>query len=221
VNSRRAANIITIEDPVEFQIQPRQSAISQRELGIDVPSYHEAMRFVVRQDPDIIFIGELRDHETVLAAIQAAETGHLVFGSLHTADVAQCFSRMVEFFPQNEHAFIRSSLAGTIRAVCAQRLVPANKDVTGTVSVPACEVLLANPSVRDAIRESKDADLPAIIAAHKQDGMCSFTESLADLVEKDMISVANAMDAAPNRDLLSARLKGVQVRAATMTGARR
>ncbi len=220
INSTRPANIITVEDPVEFQIHPRMSVVSQRELGIDVGSYKDALRFIVRQDPDIIFIGELRDHDTVMAAVQAAETGHLVFGSLHTADTMQCFSRIVEFFPQHEHDFIRSSLSGTLKAVCAQRLLPANKDVAGVNAVPATEVLLSNPSVRESIKKGDDADIPAIIAASRQDGMRSFTDSLAELVETEMVTVATAMEFAPSREMLSSRLKGVQVRSATMTGRR-
>lgn len=131
INQTRGCNIVTIEDPVEYHFHPSKSIISQREIGLDVPGYKEALKFVVRQDPDVIFIGELRDHDTVLAAIQAAETGHLVFGSLHTADAMQAFSRIIEFFPQNEHEFLRSSLSNSLKAICAQRLIPANADATG------------------------------------------------------------------------------------------
>jgi twitching motility protein PilT len=125
INKIEACNIITIEDPVEYRFSKAKSIVSQREIGIDVPSYPMALRYVVRQDPDVIFIGEMRDHDTVLAAIQAAETGHLVFGSLHTADTMQSFNRILEFFPKEEHGFIRSALATSMRAVCAQRLLPA------------------------------------------------------------------------------------------------
>ncbi len=220
INATRAVNIITVEDPVEFQIHPRMSVVSQRELGIDVSSYKDALRFIVRQDPDVIFIGELRDHDTVMAAVQAAETGHLVFGSLHTADTMQCFSRLVEFFPQHEHDFIRSSLSGTLKAVCAQRLLPANKDVVGVNAVPATEVLLANPSVRESIKQGEDANIPAIIGSARQEGMRSFVDSLVELVETEAVTIATAMEYAPSREVLSSRLKGVQVRSATMTGRR-
>ncbi len=217
INQTRSCNIVTIEDPVEYHFQPRKSIISQRELGVDVPGYKEALKFVVRQDPDIIFIGELRDHDTVLAAIQAAETGHLVFGSLHTADAMQAFSRIIEFFPQNEHEFLRSSLSNSLRAICAQRLIPSNVDATGGArAVPATEVLLNNATVKERIREGQDQDIPAIINGSTADGMRSFTHSLAELVEKEFISIDNAMEAAPNREALSSRLKGVQVRAATL-----
>jgi len=218
INATRATNIVTIEDPVEFHFNPRMSIVSQREIGVDVFSYGEALKYVVRQDPDVIFIGELRDHDTVLAAIQAAETGHLVFGSLHTADTMQCFSRLVEFFPQHEHDFIRSALAGSLRAVCAQRLLPANRDVTGVGVVPATEVLINNASVKEAIREGEDGNIPAIINASTQSGMRSFTYSLAELVEKDWVTTSTALEYAPNREALSSVLKGVKVRASTLTG---
>lgn len=217
INQVRGCNIITIEDPVEYHFHPKKSIISQREIGLDVPTYREALRYVVRQDPDVIFIGELRDHDTVLAAIQAAETGHLVFGSLHTADTMQAFSRIIEFFPQHEHEFIRSSLSNSLKAVCAQRLLPANVDRTnGVPVVPATEVLLNNAVVRERIREGNDEDIPAIINGSVSDGMRSFTHSLAELVEKEMISIDHAMEAAPNREALTSRLRGVQVRAATL-----
>ena len=217
INQTRAMNIVTVEDPVEFHFHPQMSVVSQRELGIDVPSYKDALRYIVRQDPDVIFIGELRDHDTVMAAIQAAETGHFVFGSLHTADTTQAFSRIIEFFPQHEHDFIRSSLSGTLKAICAQRLLPANRDVAGVGAVPATEVLLANPSVREAVREGEDGNIPAIITASRQEGMRSFTDSLAELVESEQVSIATAMEYAPSREQLSSRLKGVQVRSTMMT----
>lgn len=218
INQTRAVNIVTIEDPVEYHIHPRLSIVSQRELGIDVPSYATALKYVVRQDPDVIFIGELRDHDTVLAAIQAAETGHLVLGSLHTADTMQCFSRIVEFFPQHEHAFIRSALANSLKAVCAQRLLTANKDKAGVGVVPATEVLLTNSTVKEKIREAEDGDLPAVIATSASDGMRSFTHSLAELVESEMVSLQTALESAPNREALRSRLKGVEVKAATLVG---
>ena len=219
VNETQAVNIITLEDPVEYNFSPKKSIVSQREIGLDVPSYHEALRYVVRQDPDVIFIGELRDHETVLAAIQAAETGHLVFGSMHTADTMQAFSRIIEFFPQSEREFVRSALANSLQAVCAQRLLPANKDSTGGAGVvPATEVLLANASVREAVREGEDMNIPAIINSSVPDGMRSFTYSLAELVNKDWVTLATAMDHAPNREALSSVLKGVEVKASSLTG---
>lgn len=214
INVTRAEHIITVEDPVEFRFAPKKSIVSQREIGTDVENYAQALRYIVREDPDVIFIGELRDHDTVLAAIQAAETGHLVFGSMHTADTMQAFSRILEFFPVHEHGFIRHALSNTLKAVLAQRLLPAVEGFEVKV-VPACEVLLGNPSVREKIRQGQEEDLPAIVGKNEE-GMCSFTHALADLVKKEWVTVPTAMEFAPNRDSLSSILKGVEVKAASM-----
>ncbi|MCK4872665.1 MAG: PilT/PilU family type 4a pilus ATPase [Phycisphaerales bacterium] len=211
INQIRHVNIITVEDPIEFVFTPKKSVISQRELGLDTPTYASALRYIVRQDPDVIFIGELRDHDTVLSAIQAAETGHLVFGSLHTADTMQAFARMLEFFPRHEHEFIRSSLSNSLASICAQRLMPRT---SGGV-IPATEVLLNNSVVREKIRAQEDEDLPAIVNNSTGEGMRSFTYSLKDLVERDEITLSTAMEYAPNRDALRSVLKGVEVQADT------
>lgn len=219
INQTRAENIITIEDPVEYRLIPKKSIISQREIGIDVSDYPTALRYVVREDPDVVMIGELRDHATVLAAIQAAETGHLVFGSMHTADTMQAFSRMLEFFPPSDHGFIRSAIANTLRAICAQKLLPTLEGFASKV-VPATEVLLGTGLVKEKIREGADSDLPALIntnaGSDPGDGMHSFTLSLAHLVKKEAISRGIAMDYAPNREALDSILKGVEVKAATL-----
>ena len=216
VNETRAENIITVEDPVEYRFEPKLSIISQREIGIDVEDFHTALRFVVRQDPNVILIGEMRDQETVLSAIQAAETGHLVFCTLHTGDTMGAFGRMLEFFPQDERAFVRSSLAITLKAICAQRLIPANEDQAGNKVVPACEVLLSSPTVRELIRDERDSDLPSVVANSRSEGMQSFTQALTELVEKEWIDMQTAMDYAPNVDALKSMLKGVQVKAGTL-----
>ncbi len=217
VNHTRAVNIITVEDPVEYRFTPDKSIISQREIGIDVKDFATALRYVVRQDPDVIFIGEMRDKETVLSAIQAAETGHLVFATLHTADTMQAFNRMLEFFPQEERGFIRSSLAATLKAICAQRLTPTVEGFETKV-VPATEVLMTSSTVKELIRDGRDEDLPSVINTGHSDGMRSFTDSLAELVEKEWISIATAMEYAPNREALTSRLKGVQVKAQSLVG---
>ena len=218
VNATRGENIITIEDPVEYRFTPKQSIISQREIGIDVTDFHEALRHVVRQDPDVIFIGEMRDQETVLSAIQAAETGHLVFATLHTADTMGAFGRMLEFFPQDERAFIRNSLSATLKAICAQRLIPANAEITGSKVVPAVEVLLTSPMVKELIRDERDADLPSVVASSREEGMISFTQYFAELVDKEWVSMKTAKEYAPNRDMLESILKGVEVKAASLVG---
>lgn len=217
INATRSENIITIEDPVEYRIVPKLSIVSQREIGIDVPSYQSALRFVVRQDPDVIFIGELRDHDTVLAAIQASETGHLVFGSMHTADTSQAFSRILEFFPSHEHAFIRSAMASSLKAICAQRLLPA-VDGFEVSTVPATEVLLNTPIVQQLIREGRDSDLPSVLGSSVSEGMRSFTYSLAELVRHDWVAQRIAVEYAPNRDALLSELRGMQIKAQGLVG---
>jgi twitching motility protein PilT len=218
INRTRAENIITIEDPVEYRFSPKRSIISQREIGIDVTDFHEALRHIVRQDPDVIFIGEMRDKETVLSAIQAAETGHLVFATLHTMDTMGAFGRMLEFFPQDERSFIRSSLAATMKAICAQKLIPANKETAGVSVVPATEVLITTPTVKELIRDERDADLPSVVAGSRAEGMMSFTQSFAELVDKEWVTVHTAQEFAPNRDMLNSILKGVEVKAASLVG---
>jgi twitching motility protein PilT len=191
----RSVNIITIEDPVEYRFKSAKAIVSQREIGIDVKDFPSALRSVVRQDPDVIFVGEMRDQETVLSAIQAAETGHLVFATLHTADTMQAFGRMLEFFPETERDFIRSSLATSLRAVCAQRLLPAVPGFEVGV-VPASEVLINNVTVRDRIREGGDEDLPAIIGQSGGEGMHCFTDSHDFMVKKEFIELQSPMEPA-------------------------
>lgn len=218
INHTRAENIITVEDPVEYRFTPVKSIISQREIGIDVTDFHEALRHIVRQDPDVILVGEMRDKETVLSAIQAAETGHLVFATMHTMDTMGAFGRMLEFFPQEERTFIRNSLAATMKAICAQKLVPANREVTGTSVVPATEVLMTSPTVKELIRDERDSDLPAVVANSRADGMMSFTQCLAELVNREYVTMHVAREYAPNRDMLNSILKGVEVKAASLVG---
>lgn len=210
INQHRQCNIVTIEDPVEYAFKPKMSFISQREIGLDVPSFALALRAAVRQDPDVIMIGELRDRETVLAGIQAAETGHLVLVTLHTSDTMQAFTRMLEFFPSHEHGFIRSSLANSLRAVAAQRLIPSLKP--DAQRIPATEVLLNNGLIADRIREGDDADLPAIMAGANEEGMHDFTSSLLRLVKEAWVDLKTAEKYAPNAELLRSRVRGIDVK---------
>jgi twitching motility protein PilT len=215
VNAHRPTHIITIEDPVEFVFKPIKSIISQREIGIDIPDYNEALRYVVRQDPDVIFIGEMRDKDTMLAGIQAAETGHLVLGSVHCSDAPQTFSRILEFFPHSEHEFIRSSMSSSLRAIMCQRLLP---EIEEGKRVPATEVLLNNSVVADKIRRGEDEDLPAIISQSADDGMRNFTRSLAELIEAEKIYYDVAMEYAPSRESLASAVKGIKTSAQGLVG---
>jgi len=214
INRTQSYNIITIEDPVEYLFRPVKSFVSQREIGIDVPDFASALRAAVRQDPDVIMIGEMRDRETMLAAIQAAETGHLVFATLHTSDTMQSFSRILEFFDVKDHTFIRSSLAAGLQAVLAQRLLPSTKP--GVPRVPATEVLLRNSTVADKIREGEDQDLPAVMGGSHSEGMHDFTMSLAEMVEKGWVDLRVAERYAPNAEALRARARGIAVKAETL-----
>lgn len=207
INQVHSMHIITIEDPVEFIFKPKKSIISQREIGIDVANYNDALRYVVRQDPDCILIGELRDRETMVAAIQAAETGHLVLGSVHVSDVQQTFNRILEFFPRAEHAFIRSSIANSLRAIMCQRLLPGIEEGT---RYPATEILLNNSIVKDKIVREKDNELPAVIAHCVEEGMRSFTYSLSELITEEKVHYDTAMEYAPNREALASSVKGIK-----------
>lgn len=206
VNQHRSLHIITVEDPIEFEFRGKKCIISQREVGLDVQNFPDALRVVVRQDPDAILIGEMRDRETMLAAIQAAETGHLVLGSLHCANVQLSFARILEFFDRSEHSFIRSSLASSLKAIMCQRLIPGIEDGS---RFPATEVLLNNSSVRDKIIREEDEDLPALINQCREEGMRDYTHSLCELVEEDKILRTAAMDFAPSREALTSALKGI------------
>ncbi len=217
VNTTRSVNIITIEDPVEYRFVPKKAIISQREIGIDVEGFGPALKFVVRQDPDVIFIGEMRDHDTIIAAIQAAETGHLVFATLHSADTMQAFGRILEFFPQHERDFIRGSLSNSLLAICAQRLIPALEDFAAGV-VPATEVLLNTNLVKEKIREGEEEDLPAIIASNPNSGMHNFNQSLCHMVNDNWIDRRIALNYAPNREQLDSLLKGIDIKSSGLVG---
>ncbi len=206
INQNRGLHIITVEDPIEFEFKGKKSIISQREIGLDVPNFPDALRVVVRQDPDAILIGEMRDRETMLAAIQSAETGHLVLGSLHCADTQLSFARILEFFDRSEHNFIRSSLANSLKAITCQRLLPGVQEGS---RFPATEVLLANSIVKQKILREEDEDLPAILHQCREEGMRDYTHSLCELVNQDKILRTTALDYAPSREGLLSALKGI------------
>lgn len=213
LNATQSLHMITIEDPVEYQFRAKKSIISQREIGIDIDSFASALRYVVRQDPDCILIGEMRDRETMMAAIQAAETGHIVLGSLHVSDACQSFARILEFFPRNEHAFIRSSLSNSLRSIMVQRLLPGIDEGS---RYPATEVLLVNSVVKDKILHEEDEDIPAIISQCRDEGMRSFTDSLCELVMTEKVHYDTAMEYAPSREALASAVKGIKTSAQSL-----
>jgi twitching motility protein PilT len=193
INLTRAANIVTIEDPIEFIHDDLRSMIGQREVGVDTASFKDALRRVLRQDPDVILIGEMRDEETVQTAMSAAETGHLVLSTIHTLDAAESINRMLEFFPPNHHQQVRSMLAGTLRGIISQRLVPA----ADGGRVPVCEILRMTGRVRDKIINPNDtADLTAVITEGAYDGMQTFDQALYSHVAAGRVSLQDALIAA-------------------------
>jgi twitching motility protein PilT len=190
INTRRRDHIITIEDPVEYQHTNRKSIVEQIEVGHDTPSFAHAVRAVLRQNPNVILIGEMRDSETMAAALTAAETGHLVLSSLHTNDAAQTMSRLVDSFPANNQAQIRQQLSLALLAVIAQQLVPA-LDQVGVY--PAVEIMVATLAVKNLIRHGQDHLIRSQISTGKAEGMMTMDQSLAELVQARRISRDSAL----------------------------
>jgi twitching motility protein PilT len=190
INARRREHIITIEDPVEYQHPNRSSIVEQIEVGYDTPSFSQAVRAVLRQNPDVILIGEMRDTETMAAALTAAETGHLVFSSLHTNDAAQTMSRLLDSFPASNQSQIRQQLSLALLAVIAQQLVPAIGQVG---RYPALEIMVATTGIRNLIRTAQDHQIRSQISTGSADGMTTMDQSLAELVRTRRISPETAL----------------------------
>ena len=188
INKNRQEHIITIEDPIEFLFTPDKSVISQREVNIDTLDFNRALKSVLRQDPDVLMIGEMRDAESIATAMTAAETGHLVFSTLHTNSAAQTIDRIIDTFPPEKQSQAASQLAATLVAIVSKRLMPK----IGGGRVPACEVLLVNSAVRNIIREKKTHQLDLIIETNLKSGMLSLNRSLAQLVKEKKITPENA-----------------------------
>ncbi|KKT82503.1 MAG: twitching motility protein [Candidatus Yanofskybacteria bacterium GW2011_GWA2_44_9] len=188
INKERAEKILTIEDPIEYMFVPEKSVIDQREVYQDTFSFHKALRSAFRQNVNVVMVGEMRDYETMSAAVTAAETGHLVFASLHTNSAPQTIERIIDSFPPNQQPQIRNQLASTISGIISQRLVPAIK---GGLA-PAVEVMIANPAVRTLIRDNRPRQLDLVIETSQDVGMISLNRSLADLVRKKVIDMERA-----------------------------
>jgi twitching motility protein PilT len=185
INASRRDHIVTIEDPVEYQHANRKSLVEQIELGYDTPSFAQAVRAVLRQDPDVILVGEMRDSETMAAALTAAETGHLVLTSLHTNDAAQTVSRILDTFPSGYQTQIRQQLSLALLAVISQQLLPA---ANGKGRYPAVEILVATSAMRNLIRRGDDHQLRANIETGRSEGMLTMEQSLAELVRAGRVS---------------------------------
>ena len=190
INTEKSHHIITIEDPIEFTHKSKRSVVVQREVHYDTYSFSAALRSSLRQDPDVVLIGEMRDLETISAAITIAETGHLVFATLHTNSAAQSIDRMIDVFPPHQQPQIRAQLANILMAICSQRLVPA----IGGGRVVAAEVLVANPAVRNVIREGKSHQLDAIIQTGADQGMQTMDRTLVSLVQSGTVTYDSARE---------------------------
>ncbi len=207
INERRACHIVTIEDPIEYLFEDAKALINQREVGIDVPSFPIALRALVRENPDVVLIGEMRDKETFEAALQAAETGHLVFGTIHASSATQAFGRIYDLFPPEERDAIRNMLAFQMQAFVYQKLLPSVKE--GVQRVPAVEILLQSAPTRKFILEGREHELEEVIKSHTQDGMQTFNQSLMDLVEKELIHPKEGEKASPSPEEFRMRLRGI------------
>lgn len=211
INRTRSCHIITIEDPIEYLFKDQKAIVSQREIGLDTNDFEDALTYLMRQDPDVVFVGEMRDAKTVTAGMRAAETGHLVFGTLHSANASQAVHRLLDLFQQNERDLVRQTLSLAIRAIISQVLLPCIKE--GTDRIPAVEILITNAAARRLIAEGREGDLPNVIRSSQNEGMQDLTYNLCDLVEKGLVDPKEALKYAPNTDELKMALKGIRTTA--------
>ncbi len=209
INAREPLHILTVEDPIEFTFTDRKAYINQREIGLDTRDWHKALKDAVRQDPDIILVGELRDVDTFEAAIHAAETGHLVFGTIHASSSATTINRILDLFPPDKHNAIRQALANNLKAVVAQKLVKGLKKGR----VPTNEIMIVNPTIRKLISEAMDNKISDAIKIGFLEGMVDFTENLRQLVERGDIDKTVALEVAPSPEQLKMAFKGIKVAA--------
>ena len=204
INSERSEHIITIEDPIEFTHKSKRSVIVQREVHYDTYSFSAALRSALREDPDVVLIGEMRDLETISAAITIAETGHLVFATLHTNSASQSIDRMVNVFPPHQQPQIKAQLGNMLMAICSQRLIPA----IGGGRLVSAEILVANPAVRNIIREGKSHQLDQVIQPSAKEGMQSMDRTLVQLVQSGQITYDEAKNYAVDLDDLNRMMRG-------------
>jgi len=212
INENRACHIVSIEDPIEYAHDDIKASVTQREVGIDTESFSVAMRAALREDPDVIFIGEVRDVETVETAMSAAETGHLVLSTMHTIDAVQTVDRIVDFFPSTQQGQIRAQFANTVEAVISQRLVP-TKDGQGRV--PAVEIMLGSLTIRGLIREGRNRELRTQIQQGVQFGMQSFDQSLVSLYKQGMITYESCLAESTSQNDVKLLLSGIVTSAAS------
>src|ERR1017187_2146552 len=205
INGNFKKHIITLEDPIEFVFEDNQCVIEQREVGLDTVSFHHALKHVLRQDPDIIMLGEMRDDISFAAAMSAADTGHLVLSTLHTTTAAQSITRILDFFKADEREQIRRQLAGTLRAVVCQRMVPT---IDGKMT-PALEIMINSPLIKKMLEENRLDKLSAAIETGSDDGMLTFNQSLFNLVKAGRVTEKEALGKASNPQALEMNFKGI------------
>jgi twitching motility protein PilT len=211
MNMNEALHILTIEDPIEFVFTDKMSVVNQREVYLDVCDWHTALKHAVREDPDVILVGEMRDSETFESAVHAAETGHVVFGTIHASNAYSTIDRILGLFPPSQHGAVRQSMVFNLRAVVAQKLVPSIRP--GVQRVPTNEIMIVNPTIRDLILKGQDAKLLDAIRAFYNEGMMDFNKNLEDLVNNGSIDRATALEFSPNPEQLKMALKGIKVAA--------
>jgi twitching motility protein PilT len=214
INEHERMHIVTIEDPIEFTFTDDKSIINQREVGIDVIDWDTALKHAVRQDPDIILVGEMRDRHTFAAAMHAAETGHLVFGTIHASSAPSTIGRILDLFPRDMHGALRQSMEFNLKTIIAQKLLPTTKEwaaATGQTRVPTVEIMRTNPTVRKLIMNEEDNKLGDAIRIGKEEGMMDFTESLRQLVVAEKIERSTAYEVAPSPETLKMALKGITI----------
>jgi len=207
INSNRRCHIVTIEDPIEYLFRDKKAFVNQREVGLDVESFPAALKYVVRQDPDVIVLGEMRDAETVQTGLTAAETGHLVFGTIHASTAPQVISRILDLFPGDKQDQVRMSIEFNLRAIICQKLLPSiRQDVD---RVPAMELMIVNPIIKKLIRTHEEEKISQAVRSGQKDGMIDFTSSLVRLVKERYVDKAVALGVAPNPEQLEMNLQGI------------
>ncbi len=209
INANYRKHILTLEDPIEFIFTEDKCLINQREIGLDVKDFEIGMKHAVREDPDVMLVGEMRDRETFMTAIHAAETGHLVFGTIHAASASSTIGRILDLFPPEMHPALRSAMAFNMKGIVSQKLLKSIKP--GVSRVPTVEIMTFTPTVRKLILEEKDSKLPDAIRMSGGDGMQDFNMSLVDLVNKQLIDRSVALEVSPNVEALKMALKGISV----------
>ena len=210
INTQRACHIVTVEDPIEYLHEDKKGFVSQREVGTDVESMETALKYLMREDPDVVLVGEMRDRDTFEAGIRAAETGHLVFATLHASSPPSAIGRILDLYPDDVQHAVRQNIAFNLAGIVCQMLVPAAP--ANMKRVPAMEILMATGMARKLIRDSEDKKLDEVIAGGQAEGMTDFTTSFAELVAKGWITHQTAYEYAPNTDAVRMALKGIAVK---------